>query len=983
MKWVYGLVIILVCYMVYRYFFASSLLPKKWVEPFNKQQLEDPVFLFDWMIDLLETNASPQLNYNAPYIYAEMDQTKRKQFIEDIKNKGITFQTPIVNVRCSAVLNPTIYNGLTSTGLTTISCNQDHNCICGANVTIVGIPGLEGFYPNGVSLWNNSNEKSQSIDRVDADSSTGKGSAFETLHSFLLIKDSSQLPQIKDGVNKGYISSIPTNAYVKVEYRIDSSMKFNEWWSALVATMNYLYGTTYHAKLKGYTTDVYGTMVSNWISLSSNSTATYIKRMKHTTLTDPTTYVITNGLRSTRYNTIIETLFLLFKRGNINDPYNAVPLFDSFFRPTIDLSYDSVGVPDVYGPTESCHIIPILHYLIPGSVKNIYWGLDGTGTKTKDQLDATSYLNLFNISDKSVVGGTVLVGKLFDWINPYDKESVKKGLLYPNPQTWVLMGSKDIREGRDRKNCYLKYYCGIIKPEYSNGRKLGYIFFEDFSYYSTVANGMANIFSPPPPPSLQHIWSKWFQADFALMSILSSMMHYLVSEQQCDHIIYDNRTNKGGLRSESFASFFGTQRWNWSGYQVRIDSGYSPLLKTTTDQIDQYYEQLWCNMADTFEGCSFKGTKETPKKVIILNNYSASSEGENISTHFFGDRGDHYLGSYTYSRFVGAKSIGCINSGNNQSINTPTLSSRINTNIEFSLETGFPGTAVALYSVPDGPRFRKSWFSDGFWNQMDLLPSATPEDLKGKAGGNSLRNDMSLLYYAFGILPAPQGYFLQHTNYKPPVTNDPTTWKDPWLEQAIREAISQDITLPSIDHIYPPFQLSSKNAVILNNESFVLQSGQRIYSTSTWDITQFNIQINFQLKSGSLNFDSSQADDNRKPLNPTLGFEQIIIGFFSSNNKPLYCIAVSASSFITDFYTTSFILPNISRTYTTNTSFPSDFSILLQSGSICYFTMNGFSMGYSPIDPSIHQENVKFGAIIEQKKGVSPSQVLVDRVEFL
>ncbi len=984
MKWIYGLLFIVACYIIYRFFFKDKAFPFKWREHFTIRNLEDPVYLFDWMIDLLETNGTPQLNYNAPYVYAEMDQSKRMDFIKKIKEEGVRFQTPIVKVRCSARLDPSEYNGLSNTGLTTIVCLKDHNCLPGSNVKIVGIKGMEGFYKNGVSLWNCINEKEQAKNRVDVDSNRGIGSAFEILHSFHLIKDTSSFDQIDEGIEKGYMKGIsPANCYVEVTHKISSSMKFNEWWSSLVATMNYLYGTSVHSKMTGYATDVYGTFVEEWETLSSNLTIKLLLRMRDMLNVDPSSYFINNKQRTNSYPLAIKKKYKLYERGNINDPYHVVSLFDEVFKSRIEKDYNQIGIPDVYGPVGSCHIIPAINYLVSGSVKNVYWGLDGLGEKTREQGFVVRNMNLFNVSEKSILGGTKIIARLFDFVNPYDQEAVRKGLSYPDPQTWVLAGASNTQDGRDRKNSYLEYYCGIIRPELTNGKKIGYIYLGNWFLYSTVLSQSSNLFSPPCPPGFEKVWSKWFQADYSLMCIYDAMMQYLVKEESCEHIIYDNRSNQGGLRSEPFASFFGSDRWNWDGYQVRIDSGYSSILKNTIDNIDVYYEKIWCSLANTFSGSCLKGSPDKSKKVIFLNNYSALSEGEVVATHFYGDRGDHELGSNTYSRFVGSKSIGCINSGGQQAVYTPILSSKINTNIMFSLESGVAGVGVSLYSVPEGPLFRKTWYSEGFWNGMDILPSTTPLELRGQANGNSLRNDMSILYYSMGVVKSPDGYFIQHKNYIEPTPSNPLSWKDAWLEQAIREAITEEIIINDIDSLFSPFTMNpSTDAILLSKTSLVIESGQSVFSEGSWDIEEFNIQLNFTLSKGQLVFDPRKADDQKVGLSKEEGYEEFFVGFVSKDKTPLYGVVVASSNFTIDRYKVAFILPNLSPQHITQTTFPSNCSILIQSGRLVYFTMDNYHMAQATILPNEIQRQVMFGVILTNKVKGQKSKILLENISF-
>jgi hypothetical protein len=989
-----GLIIILftlaLCVLLSKKYTSFKSWIKTWLnrESFTLvKDLEDPVYLYNWIIDLCETNASPQLNYNAPYEYAIMDKNTRTDFVKMIQDKGIVFETPIDAILTSATLPPNDPSGLKTTGLTTIICSKDHNCISGSNVEISGINGLNGYYKNGVSLWNASNEKSQNKDRVDLEynPNTGhsNGSAGIFLHSFHLIKESHQIPHQEEGIFKGYALDISPDARVRVTHRIYSSMPFNEWLSAVVASLNYLYGTSVHTHLYGYVTDVYGSVVSDWASLSSYVDEIGKIRMRNVYWMDPANLLISNEFRHLNIRPHVYKYFHLVRRGCINDPYSTVSIFDNAFKASISSYYNQTGIPDIYGPTTFSNIIPILNYCTPGSVKNVYWGLDGSGPKTREQQFICESLRLFNITNKSIDGGTTLVGKLFDFVNPYDKDKVKEHLSIPDPQTWVLMGATDTIDGRDRKNNYLRYFCGIIDPKYTKDKKIGYIYFSDFDYgLNSIAKECAYLFSPPPPKGFEDKFNIWFQAQYALMNVLNPIFEYLVTKEKCDSIIYDNRGNRGGLWSESLVSFFGGDRFNWGRYQIRIDSGYSPIWKDNSTQFDTCFDTIHSSLANTLGGNVFKGTESSPKKIVFLNNYSSFSEGEVCPTHFYGDNGDGYIGNHVYSHFIGSKSIGCINAGGKQFIYPSALSSRMKIKLPFSLESGLAGMSVALYTVPKGPLYRKSWFSEGFWNRMRESSIPIPDQLKGLAGGTSLRNDMSILYYALGLVNSPGDYFITYPEYQSPTPSDPLTWKDPWLEQAIRESCSTIIMQEDIHSYYPEFKLiHSIPSKMLSETSCVVESGEYVISSHAWNIREFNIQINARLSSGVLEFDPTTADDNRKQLVSDIGSDEFFFGFMKQDRTPLFGVLLAGRTYTLNNYGLAIIVPNKSPVYKSRASFPLAVSILVQSGKLVYYTINGYNFGQQIVQDNL-EDHFYIGAIMTKNLQNKISRVLIEDIDF-
>ena len=365
------------------------------------------------------------------------------------------------------------------------------------------------------------------------------------------------------------------------------------------------------------------------------------------------------GKRYANQGSKIKQIYSMYTRFWMNDPYEVDQLFSKYFSPYIIDDYDLIGVPDTYGPSTSLNIIPILNYLRKGSVKNIYWGLKGSGQKTKEQEDICRSLNMFNVEEKSILGGTELVGKLFEWVNPYQYEKVKKGRMNPDPQTWIILGGKNTEDGRDRKSSYMEHYCGIVKEELTNGKKVGYIFFSSISFKQTVANGVANYFSGPFPKEFETYESNSFlKGQYALMKVLAPMMRYLVTDEKCESIIIDIRGNEGGGEySVCLASFFGDVRSGITFYRVKNDTGYSYPLPITREGYGPAFEKIWTDLANTFEGSSFRGNARESKKVVLLNSYGTIST---FSTYFLGNKGDNCIGSNTYSYIIGSKDLGSI-----------------------------------------------------------------------------------------------------------------------------------------------------------------------------------------------------------------------------------------------------------------------------------------------------------------------------------
>ena len=946
------IVILIVGWIWFRPFLKKIL--SKYREHFSVTNVEDPVFLFRLLFDVAEYNGNPQLNYNVPYKDSITSKEERDLFIQQITSEGVSFTSRIIQVQISASLDKEHISELKNTGLTTIICDRDHYCLPGSNVTIKGLGELDGYYKNGVSVMKYSNEKQDISNRVDviynreqgtraaeSGSEQGtetKGSSLGFLHTFQLLKDSSQMQSIQTGVYKGYIESISPEATTEVKHKIYKDMPYNEWLACVLTAMYYLYGGNYGTSTSGYVLNLYGKVVEEWSQLSINTTYS-VKCLTHNGYRfEPMQGLVVNNFRYLNRSKGQDKLLSIFNKFWTNDPYDIDSLFDKFFKPYIVDDYDLIGTPDVYGPVTSLNIIPILNYLKKGSVKNLYWGLKGTGQQTLEQQSVSKTLNMFNVEQKSIVGGTELTARLFDWINPYDYKNIKEGRTHPDPHTWIILGGKNTEDGRDRKLSYMDLYCGIVDEKFTNGRKVGYIYLSSFLFIKQIALNCANLFSGELPSGYeQYKGNEFIKAQYAIMKVLSPMMRYLVTEENCDSIIIDNRGNEGEDYLSCLSSFFGGERFGDRLYQVKNDTGFSFPLPILIDDMKEAFEKIHVKLAETLGGCVFKGTESKKKKVVILNSYGTRSI---LPVFFIGDRGDGYLGENTYATLIGNKTIGTISKSSIGAIDIPTISSKIKSTLEYSFVSG----PIRILSADKGPLFNKTVYSDGFWNQV-YGSAPIPKSLQGISGGSALRNDMSLLYYSLGIIEPPSDLFIKYDSYVNPSRNDSLTWKDPWLEQSIREAISEVVKL-DIESLYPFFQFKrSENVNLISDSSFILESGQSLFTTKSWDAKFFNLQINFIIENGLIQFNPRGADDKGNTLIP-LGdkLENVFLGFFDMNGDIRYGVGISSALYTTGLYAMGFLIGKNIRQFNTKITFPCSVSILIQENSQIYFTVNGYHM---------------------------------------
>ncbi len=187
---------------------------------------------------------------------------------------------------------------------------------------------------------------------------------------------------------------------------------------------------------------------------------------------------------------------------------------------------------------------------------------------------------------------------------------------------------------------------------------------------------------------------------------------------------------------------------------------------------------------------NFPGSVYKNGKVILLNNSSSTSHAEVFPTWMMGDNGDHNIGNGVTVHFVGAKTYGNVGNQNDQSLPAPTVSRRFPAradggNVFLQSNDGNLGGVVRQFAVPSGPLAGKHILQEGSWNAMDVPGVAIA--CTGAAGGNALREDSLIFEYNLGTTAAPGGWFMPEKAGSPSIS-DPKSWRDSWLEDAIRIA---------------------------------------------------------------------------------------------------------------------------------------------------------------------------------------------------
>ena len=397
---------------------------------FYNQSLLDPVFLFN---KLMKQGTSNVVNNNANLLTYQIDYYAQKQYLADIVSPaGVTFNTSISMVCKSHVFTgankfPSIQASYTggSTKLTDICCSYFHACMPGSNITLSGFTGswadLNGYYPNGVSVFQNETDK-DNRGRYDALFTgtvssdwrsiigTATGTSVTWLNRFMLLKDTSDPSYLTEttGPYKNYAgSSLIGSPIASVTHRVYSGMPLNEFFAALVFSDRFLlYGR--HNNYTLYYNNAQGKLVSNWRDLSAATLPSSIAAFAYTMWHNSPQTVLNSTLTSSTTVGSSQLTSLRSLQPNINDPYQSTDF----------LSQQVGAIANTTAGGNALNVLPMLNYMVTGSVKNLYYGFTGGAPTTFKQITICNTVGLFNTVNPSLTGGQYITSRLGDWVNP-------------------------------------------------------------------------------------------------------------------------------------------------------------------------------------------------------------------------------------------------------------------------------------------------------------------------------------------------------------------------------------------------------------------------------------------------------------------------------------------------------------------------------------------------------------------------------------
>jgi len=703
--------------------------------------VQDPVNLWNYFSDIYTNEFVGGTNSYTRDASCLEYYDSRKVWKSYLNESGVTYTTPIINVIRS-------YSGSSgSTNMTNIVTSEISYVNPGASITIYGFSGswsvLNGYYPNSVSVYETHNNKIHSSTHMDWLYTGGNytGSMTKLLNSFLLNIDTHTLTADSNGY--GVFTGSP---YVSVNYTIDSNTSYNTFIAALSSALNKTLSTQSHnviqPRVSSLTT---GLLPTNW-SMSGTFSP------------------LGDTILVQRFTNKSPQLFYTFlpawsndSRLFRNDPYGVENLVINKFY--------TGGVNSAFLSANFGNFIP-LNYLT--GARNAYWGFDGAAPSSAAQIYWSNYYGKENVNLIGVIGGQSFVCTA----SPIG--------INPDSDKWTIIGGSP--DGSDESDFYKYFVFGFIKPEYCSGAKVGYICLPTCIFNDQNALCYSNLFAPT---NLNTPSSKPNRE--AQVRMWSTVMKYLVNENP-KSIIFDYRNNQGGITTNTYLEFVGGDRNFMYQTYNRIDSGnsvpinffdvgYDRFNNMYNDEFNSTYSFYVTQNETNYPGSTFKGTALNPKKVIALTSLNARSAGDFLTNMFLGENLDKDLGTFTTAKILGSID-GRLNGGLGQFIfPEPYASSRFSTTplIAFGELQNTGNFLYVSNSV--------SSTSQNEYNAIDSAPT-----LEGTAGGNPLPDSLdATVYYDFGLVTPHPDPVLGPT--QPAInTNNPSTWRDRWLEQAIREA---------------------------------------------------------------------------------------------------------------------------------------------------------------------------------------------------
>jgi len=800
---------------------------------FFGQSLLDPVWMIKKYFEQMEYNMC--IGNSNLQTYA-IDYYSRQQALEDLLSpQGLTFEVPIEMVRrshyCAGNNNWPNYWATIPTGstlLTDICCSYTHYATPGSNVTISGFTGdwtdLNGEYINGVSWvdWNSSKHNDRRIDFVYTGPATksskiitgsATGTAVMWLNKFVLIKDTvNHTGCYETGPYKGFNNVSLGSPKVTVTHKVYKNMPPNEWIAAYKALALYCYGTqSIHDSHIVYfsASNRLGQIISTWSGLNSGFSAPGF--------TNPTNGKASPMFRNvksemnsylTDFGITYPAAYLQQQQALVNDPYEVAQFItNKQYAQQQELSNNRGTA--------------WFNYCETGTLKGLYCAFDGSAPVTPIQQYFSTTINKQNKSNPAIIGGTTIVGELFALPQPYATGSQYYPLYShttgPNSSIWIAGNTTTAFSSAVANPDVV---VGKIRSELVGGKTAMYLSINQFAN-SNIAQQMGSNykdfapsgFTGPAELTSLELWGTR-GAQYQLWSVISKYMNSFTGSTGAagpDIVIVDIRSCIGGqVRFDAFMSMFGADRFGITVDNTNyFDDGYSSAVinpQTSTGSSPYWTSQVTNGRRfSTPNDAIYNEWKLTQEKirpqsimeanfgsnavikncnVVVLVDGATQSGGELAYAYFYGDDGSKNLGNGVKVNIIGERFDGIVSYFSSSNRFTFPVNSRRTTRTsfpQFYLDRG----NIMTFSVPTGALAGKA-ISENItsWNN-NSIPTG-PNRLVGTAVETALPSDMSCLLYNYGFLEAPANFFITQSR-SAPSTSDASTWRDAWLEQAIRQ----------------------------------------------------------------------------------------------------------------------------------------------------------------------------------------------------
>ena len=768
--------------------------PIPYVKPKDKsdQQMysfSDPVVLFDWYCDMMTKNSNPNNNSCQNKSFYG-DSYKIKSFIETVKKDGFEVTTPIKSMIVSM------------TGYTRFNTRENcHYCPPGSNIKISGFSGaysvLNGYHENGVAINRNRFSNYMNSGTMDYNLTDGiaTGSVIDHLNQFTMISDCSNgsvFPR-STGPNALYGQAIfEGNPEVTVLHKVHSDMPYNEWIAACIAVKEKIHGPQTHSFIWYSYNMTTNKIVSDWT-------------------TDVNLLNISTNVITTR-NTEIPSFNYVMNLGGNLDPYQAQPNLSNLIFNDSNLNYNKLLDMDY----DHNNPLIIHNYLASGSVRNLWYAMDkpftGPYADTWQQSDS-AVIGSKNLTDPSVIGGS-------QWVCEMKPYPYSTGSALPDLNTWNLNAYADSNNGylgstgvsntgaqlEGVYNGINELYCGLIRQELVESlgygsKQVAYLRIPHMLWFNDLPNKYnyfgLNEFNTPVTEAYQHTGAL---GQLYFCSVVSTYINSLGA----DVLILDDRAGYGGADPSMFFQFFGGDRLGVTDETPINDTGYGSLSEVHNLPDIVNSNQLFADFSDglrpsemerLFPGSVFKGTSTGPKKIVILHDVNGPSAKDAWIHGWLGNNYDGDIGGHVTCSFIGDSDGRLLGGIGNTSSLPVDYNSKVNIGLaENTTVNGEVSTSFRKHLATgpvSGDVYYHNIYPETYIRGMSTGATGTLRSVSGnKCFPNSLE---TTIYPDWGYIPANTGAGERWIPQSRPLPDKDNlySYRDAWLENAIREALYQ------------------------------------------------------------------------------------------------------------------------------------------------------------------------------------------------